>query len=113
MRDLGLLANLGLPFSAKPAAVQVLLRAVAAPGEVRRVAGGVVHVEGVDAVAAPNRLSGESGGGGAAQDAAQGGGKVSKGGEDALKIFTKGNLTLYLKGTLGSLLFSVISCHCQ
>ena len=63
-----------LSFPAKPPH-QVHLRAVPAAGAVRVAGGGVVHLEGVDAVAAPDRLSGQGSDDGAAaavaQDAAQ------------------------------------------
>ena len=69
------------PFSLLPAKppLQVHLRAVPAPGAVRLAGGRLVHLEGLDAVAAPDRLAGQGGGnssndGGdvaAAQDASQ------------------------------------------
>ena len=62
-----------ISFPAKPPH-EVHLCAVPAAGAVRVAGGGVVHLEGVDAVAAPDRLSGQrsdDGAAAAAQDAAQ------------------------------------------
>ena len=59
-------------FAAEPP-LQVHLGSVPAPGAVRFAGGRVVHLEGVDAVAAPDRLTcqGSNDGAAAAQDASQ------------------------------------------